>query len=120
MTPKVLIIEDDDDLRRLYNTSLGIAGFRVEEAPNGLDALRRIDTECPDAVVLDLGLPFISGVTVCQDLAARSSTRHIPIVVVTGSKEDLDWLEVSCVLRKPVSPERLAAALWDCLGKKPS
>jgi DNA-binding response OmpR family regulator len=119
MPPRILIIEDDDALRGLYTASLGLAGFEVEEAPNGLEALRRIDDNRPDAVVLDLGLPFISGVTVCQDLSARSSTRHIPIVVVTGSEEDLDWLEVACVLRKPVAPERLIAALWDCLGKKP-
>jgi len=119
MSTKVLVIEDDDDLRILYNRSLGAAGFDVQGSANGLDALRRIDAERPDAVVLDLGLPYISGVTVCQDLSARASTRHIPIVVVTGSDEDLDWLEVACVLRKPVSPDRLIAALTDCLGKKP-
>lgn len=110
----VLIVEDDHDLRRLYRTALAIAGYTVREASDALDALRQIDGDPPDLVVLDIGLPMLSGVVVQQELAAQVFTRNIPIVVVTGSDETIT--EVACVLRKPVTPDRLVDEVRRCLA----
>ncbi len=112
----ILIVEDDLALRHMYRTALAFAGFDTAEFGNGLEALRHIDTDPPDAVVLDLGLPLIDGFTVQQDIAARALTRLIPIVVVTGSGNDLDWLEVASVLRKPVTPDELVDAVRKSLS----
>jgi two-component system response regulator MprA len=111
----ILIVEDDTDLRRLYRTSLAIAGYTVRESPDAVDALRQIDADPPALVVLDLGLPTLSGVVVKQEIAAQDLTRDIPILVVTGSDQMVS--DVACMLRKPVSPDRLVAEVRRCLAK---
>jgi CheY-like chemotaxis protein len=114
----VLIVEDDDDLRRMFRTALMIAGFTVEEAADGAAALYRIHHEPPDLIVLDLSLPTVSGLIVYQEVAAHAHTRQIPVVIVTGSSMDLDHLAVPCLLRKPVDPEKLVSAVKDCLRQQ--
>lgn len=111
----ILIVEDDDDLRRLFRTALTIAGYSVEEASDGAAALYRIHHNPPDLVILDLSLPTVSGFIVHQEIAAHAHTRHIPVVVVTGSTMKLDHLDVPCVLRKPVDPEALITTVRSCL-----
>ena len=101
----------------MYRTSLLLEGFDVVEAGSGLEALERIDREPPDLVVLDLMLPTLSGIAVRQEIAAHVLTREIPIVVVTGSAINIDHLDVECVLRKPVAPEALAAAVKRCFHR---
>lgn len=113
----VLVVEDDDDLRRMYRNALAFAGFAVHDVANGLDAIRRIDGSPPDVVVLDLGLPGLSGFAVRQEISAQAHTRSIPVVVVTGSGDDLTHFDVSCVLRKPVDPAELISVVQRCLAK---
>jgi DNA-binding response OmpR family regulator len=112
----VLVVEDNADLRRMFRITLALAGFDVDEAGDGLDALRRIDLRRPDLVVLDIGLPTISGVVVQQEIAAQAYTRQIPVVIVTGMAMNLDHLNVACVLRKPVEPEELVETVRSCLA----
>ena len=112
----ILVVEDDVGLRRLYRTALTLAGFEIDEAGDGLDALRRIDHRRPDLVVLDIGLPALSGLAVQQEIAAHAYTRQIPVVVVTGSAMNLEHLDVACVLRKPVEPEELVNTVRKCLA----
>lgn len=99
----------------MYRTALLLAGFAVREAYDGIDALRALEEQTPDVVVLDLDLPRVSGLSVQQELAGRAHTRHIPVVIVTGSEMDLENLHVSCVLRKPVDPDRLVSTVHSCL-----
>ena len=112
----VLIVEDDTDLRRMFRTALALAGYEIVEAANGLDALRVMDAIAPDAVVLDLGLPFLSGVAVRQEIAAHAHTHHVPVIVVTGQPGLHGGLDAACVLRKPVSPERLVHVVKTCIA----
>ncbi|MGH9370809.1 MAG: response regulator [Vicinamibacterales bacterium] len=114
MSKTILVVEDDADLRRLYRLTLSLAGYSVVEASDTLEALRRIDLQPPDLVVLDLFLPTMSGVVVQQEIAAHAHTRNIPIVVVTAS--DMEIPEVPCVLRKPVAPDRLVEVVRECLA----
>ena len=111
----VLIVDDDADLRRVWKLALNLDAFDVEEAGDGLEALRRIEERIPDLVVLDLGLPTLNGLSVQQEIAAHAATRNIPVVIVTGSTEDLSRIDVPCVLRKPVSPEELVQVVRNCL-----
>ena len=118
MAKRVLVVEDDTDLRRLYRTILQFGGYEVLEAADGLAALQTIDDHPPDVIVLDLMLPRIDGIVVHQDVKARARTRHIPIVVVTGIEESTDYLDPACVvLRKPVTPEQLVNAVRTCLAE---
>src|SRR3954467_3176946 len=72
----ILVVEDDPELRHLFRTALTLAGYRVLETGDGLQALRLIDTTSPDAVVLDLGLPLVSGQAVLQDVAGRAHSQN--------------------------------------------
>jgi CheY-like chemotaxis protein len=112
----ILVVEDDEDLRRLYRTALSLAGYEVLEAGDGLEALQRIDRSPPDLVVLDLLLPHLSGLAVRQEIAAQAVTRQIPIVVITGSSIDPDEMNVACFLRKPIAPDRLVETVRSCLA----
>jgi CheY-like chemotaxis protein len=113
----VLIVEDDDDLRRFYRQSLSMSGYHVEDATNGFQALQRLDTLNPDVIVLDLLLPGLDGLTVLDELAANAHTRSIPVVVVTGTTNvEVLQLNVPCVLHKPVTSGRLRKAVRDCLA----
>ena len=112
----VLIVEDEDDLRRIYRDALSLAGYRVRESRSGFEALRVIDNDPPDLVLLDLVLPGIDGFAVRHELAAQVHTRHIPILIVTGSHGDHEHLNVDCVMRKPVTPEELVTAVRSCLA----
>lgn len=113
---RILIVEDDGDLRRMFRQMLSFGGYEVLEAGDGLHALHAIDASPPDAVILDLGLPVISGHAVRQELAAHAHTRQIPVIVVTGQSGDHDRLDAACVLRKPVSPERLLHVVRTCIA----
>ena len=113
--PTILIVEDDDDLRRMFRTTLTLAGYEVEEAGDGLEALHKIDQAPPDLVVLDLMLPQISGFVVHQEIAAHVMTRQIPVVIITGSSVDLGQVKVACVLRKPITPDELINTVQNCL-----
>jgi CheY-like chemotaxis protein len=111
----ILIVEDDGDLRRMFRTALTIVGFSVIEATDGPAALHFIHTDPPHLIVLDLGLPTVSGFMVLEEIAAHANTKHIPVVIVTGSTMPLDHLDVPCVLRKPVDPEKLISVVHQCL-----
>lgn len=100
----------------MYRAALGLAGFNIIEAEDGLSALHILDARAPDIVVLDLILPTIDGLTVQQEIAAQAGTRHIPVLIVTGSDLPLDELNVPCILRKPVAADDLVAAVKRCLA----
>lgn len=114
----VLVVEDDADLRSLYRTALRAAGYAVFAVDDGIDALQYVEHTHPAAVILDLGLPRLDGRDVQRELAAHQDTRDIPIIVVTGQTADLNESDFACVLRKPIQPQELVAAVQRCLASK--
>ena len=109
---KVLIVEDDEDMRLVYSHWLRGSGCEVTEAGDGATAIEIIDAGAvPDVIVLDLMLPTLDGVAVWNELAARTDTARIPVIVVTASTGDLSDLNVTSILRKPVTSESLVAAV---------
>lgn len=112
----VLVVEDDPPLRELYRSALRAAGYAVVAVEDGIDALRRVERGRPEAVILDLGLPRLSGRDVQRELKSSPDTQHIPIVVVSGTDtSDLDPEDFACVLNKPISADALILAVQDCL-----
>jgi two-component system response regulator MprA len=113
----VLVVEDDPILRTFYRSALTIAGYVVVTAEDGLEALHKIEGYEPNAVVLDLDLPRISGREVGRELATNITT--IPVVIVTGTDvSDLDPTDYACILRKPITADALIAAVEDCLRRR--
>jgi CheY-like chemotaxis protein len=113
---RILIVEDDTELRNLYRMALTAVGYAVVAVEDGLDALEHIDNAIPDAIVLDLALPRLSGADVRRELAAHHATANIPVIVVTGTDaDDLDAKEFACVLRKPANINALITAVGKCI-----
>lgn len=93
----------------MFDYALRIAGYAVLHASDGLIALRLLEHELPDLIVLDLDLPHLSGLDVQQEVVAHAETSVIPIVVVTGT----DWKPAGVfeILRKPITPDVLVAVI---------
>jgi two-component system phosphate regulon response regulator PhoB len=87
---RLLVVEDEDDLRSLLDRSLERAGFRVRLAEDGREALRIAWSEPVDLLVLDLMLPGVDGVEVCRRLRVDPRTARIPIVMLTARTEPAD------------------------------
>jgi DNA-binding response OmpR family regulator len=111
----ILLVEDDTELRRMFRMVLTFAGYHVLEAGDAFHALHLVDAETLDLVILDLGLPTISGYAVHQELASVPSTQHVPVLVVTAQPGPYDGIDEKCVLQKPVTPEQLLDAVRACL-----
>ena len=108
----ILVVEDDPAARELYRQVLLAAGFRAIAVPDGLDALKILETQIPSLVVLDLILPRVGGVDVYRELRARPDTRNVPVVIVTGSDvRELEPHMTQGFLRKPISPDALVSAV---------
>ena len=81
---KVLVVEDDDDLRRGLELRLNASGYDVVLAADALAAVSMARTELPDLVLLDIGLPGGDGLTVLQQYSDRAALMFTPVVVLTG------------------------------------
>ena len=115
--PSVLLVEDDNAGRRMYAEWLTQAGFNVNEAHNGLQALERAFESVPDIVVTDLNIPGIDGFELTRRLKNDPRTRAVPVVAVTGyaafQADPGRARRAGCdtVLEKPCSPEHLETAI---------
>lgn len=87
---KILIIEDDKFLLRLYSDKLRRADFEVFEALTGEEGLNKISTENPDLIILDLILPRKSGFEILSELKIDSKTKDIPIIILTNLEQKSD------------------------------
>ena len=112
----VLVVEDYEDLRTVFTDALTFAGFSVRQARDGMEALRMIDSNPPDLIVLDLGLPQVTGNDVLYELREHIHTRHIPVVVVTGTPDATMGVPGDCVLVKPVDLTELVRRVQSCLS----
>ncbi|MGQ9732728.1 MAG: response regulator transcription factor [Candidatus Zipacnadales bacterium] len=90
MPEKVLIIEDDANIREMLSEGLREAGMEIMAAAKGVDGLVQESEGHPDIIVLDLMLPDISGFEVCRRIRTRS---HVPIIVVTARTDESDAVE---------------------------
>ena len=83
---------------------------------DGVDALRVMEQHPPAAVVLDLGLPELSGADVAEEMSAQPSLRAVPIIIVTGDASGINPMRFACVLHKPINPVDLIDAVTRCLS----
>jgi CheY-like chemotaxis protein len=115
--PLVLLVEDDRDGRLLLAECLADAGFRVEQAHNGLQALERAFDLLPDAILTDLNIPGIDGYELTRRLKSDPRTALIPVLAVTGyapftqDPARADRAGIDVVLPKPCDPDELAHTL---------
>jgi CheY-like chemotaxis protein len=86
---RVLVIEDDPDLQHLLEETLKPAGYDVTATDSALGAMAKVRRLHPDAILLDLALPYRSGASLLTDLAADPCTAAVPVIVVSGMTEIL-------------------------------
>ena len=119
---RILVVEDHAETLRLFHDALVDAGFDVVTASNGAEALRLLRGTTPDAIVLDLMLPWISGVEVLATLRTDPRLVTVPVVVATGSATsdaDLRGFRPIVVLRKPFDIDTLVPAIQQLMDQEP-
>jgi two-component system, OmpR family, alkaline phosphatase synthesis response regulator PhoP len=114
--PKILIVDDEENIRALVRFNLEKAGYQVTEASNGKNALETISADRPDLIILDLMLPIMDGLDVCRKLKGSSITSAIPIIMLTAKSDEIDrviGLELGAddYLTKPFGSRELLARI---------
>lgn len=111
---KVLLVEDEENIRQLIRYNLEKEYFQILEAADGLQGIKMVKAEKPDLVILDLMLPGADGLEVCRALKGDALTAAVPIIMLTARSEEIDkviGLELGAddYMTKPFSPRELIA-----------
>jgi DNA-binding response OmpR family regulator len=111
----VLVVEDDLLTRRFYAAALTTAGFRIEDAHNGFQALEKALEASPDLILTDIVIPGLDGIELCRQLRTDLRTHRIPVLAITGYG-DRDYEQrvlaagANRMLAKPCTADALVAA----------
>ncbi|HTX58139.1 MAG TPA: response regulator [Verrucomicrobiae bacterium] len=113
---RVLVVDDDRNLRKIISTNLELAGYTVETAADGKEALEKVEIEIPDLVLLDLMMPFMDGYEVARRVRSHPnpSIANVPIIILTAKGETEDKLRgfeagADDYITKPFGPRELLA-----------
>jgi two-component system phosphate regulon response regulator PhoB len=112
MALRVLVVDDEPDLLELVRVNLAQAGFAVDTAASGRDALDQLQRFPPDLLILDLMLPDVSGTEICRRIRADADLAQLPIIMLTAKADEVDrivGLELGAddYVTKPFSPREL-------------
>ena len=111
---KIILIEDEPDIVEVISYNLSREGFRVVAEFRGDEGINQVRKQSPDLVILDLMLPGIDGLSVCQQIKSDPLTQDIPIIIVSAKGEESDvviglGMGADDYLAKPFSPRELVA-----------
>ncbi len=125
---RILVVDDEPDVRNFLAAFLEDAGFNVDTAVDGVDALEKLEQNPPDLMTLDMVMPRLSGVKVIRKMRQNERWADLPIIVITAHAHDelgsedikgfytmTSGLRPRITLDKPVSPEKLVKAISEIL-----
>jgi two-component system cell cycle response regulator DivK len=120
MSKRILVIEDQEDNRRIVRDLLTSVGYEIIEAVTGEDGVTAAATHVPDLILMDIQLPGLDGYDATRRIKANPVLRHIPIIAVTSyalSGDDVKAFEAGCdgYVSKPFSPRALLAKIREFL-----
>ena len=120
MSRRILVVEDQEDNRRILRDLLTSAGYELIEAVTGEEGVTMAETHCPDLILMDIQLPDLDGYEATRRIKANPALRHIPLIAVTSyalSGDDVRALETGCdaYIAKPFSPRALLAKVREYL-----
>jgi len=120
MSKLILVVEDQEDNRRIMRDLLASAGYEVMEAVTGEEGVAAAETHRPDLILMDIQLPGLDGYEATRQIKANPDLQHIPIIVVTSyalSGDDVKAYEAGCddYVSKPFSPRELLAKIREYL-----
>lgn len=118
---RILLAEDDRDMQLVARLALRRAGFEVDAVDDGQAALKQVEADPPDAIVLDWMMPGLDGPEVCARLKANPGTASIPVIFLTGKADSLEAergreLGAIGVIAKPFDPRQLGDQVKALLG----
>jgi CheY-like chemotaxis protein len=114
----VLVVEDDEAILRMLRLTLRYAGYDVETATDGLDALRQVAAGNPDVILLDIRLPGMDGRDVLEELRSHGWTK--PVIIVSGNPELAPRDQVDAIVSKPFAPDRLIEKIEELVDHPPA
>lgn len=124
--PKLLLIEDEEDIAALIKLQAEISGYKLHVEVDGLNGFRAVEREKPDLVILDIMLPGQSGLDVCRKIKTNPDLKDTPVIIISAKSEELDivlGLELGAddYVSKPFSPKVLFSRVRAVLrrGKEP-
>jgi two-component system response regulator ResD len=122
--PRVLVVDDDPDIRTIVGLNLGLAGMQTGEASNGDEALTMLSTGEWDACILDLAMPKTDGVTALRELKAKEMLKDLVVVVLSATSSPARAIEglklgAHAHLTKPFSPAAVATLLQELIDLSP-
>ena len=122
MSAKILIVDDEPDLLELVGYTLYGAGYQALTALSGEEALRKVETELPDLIILDVMMPGMSGLDVLRELRARPATAGLPVIILSARTQvpaRIAGLEAGAdeYVDKPVAPKELIARVGALLER---
>ncbi len=120
--PRVLLVDDDDDVRLMTRVNLGFEGFDIDEAVDGYDGLASARDHKPDVIVLDVMMPGRDGLDVLREIRDDAALADLPVVLLTAragrSAESEGWdAGATAYLTKPFTATALAATLRRLLDR---
>lgn len=118
--PKVLVVDDEEDVVRLLTFRLEKEGFQAISCADGQTALRIAEEDKPDLIVLDIMMPLMDGMEVLRQIRSRRTTSRIPVIMLTAKTasvtvDEARQLWVSDYVMKPFDPEKLVARVKKAL-----
>lgn len=129
---KILVVDDEPDVRNFLASCIEDAGFNVNTAVDGQDALEKIEADTPDLMTLDMVMPRKSGIKVIRTLRENEKYANLPIIVITAHARDefgsedikefnafASGLKPRYTMEKPVTPDRLIKSICEILGVSP-
>ena len=122
MPHKILIAEDERDIRELVKYSLTFAGFEVVEASNGIEAVDRTVAEKPDLILMDVRMPKMTGYEACRQLKAIDEVKDIPVIFLSAKGQESEiqqGMDVGAVeyILKPFAPDYLTGRVNEVLNR---
>ena len=119
---KILIAEDERDIRDLITFTLTFGGYQVVAAANGEEALEKARVEIPDLIMMDVRMPKMTGYEACQEMKKDDRIKHIPVVFLSAKGQESEvatGLDVGAVeyILKPFSPDQLTERVKELLQK---
>ena len=118
---RILVADDDGDMLELLEALLEGAGYAVETAADGAAALEQVAAATPDLILLDVMMPKMDGLEVCDHLRFDPATRDVPIIFLTAKQDPVlksraSILDVYAYIEKPFAPEEVLAEVRNCLN----
>jgi len=118
---RVLVVDDSADVRELWTMWLQFWGFAVEQASNGLDAVKKARTFQPHLVLMDLWMPVVDGLAATETLKADPHMKDVPVLALSAdtfspARERALQAGAECFLPKPINPDTLLEAIRGSLA----